>query len=163
MRELEAKVAMLEQQQGQPMPQVQPQMQQPTTPALAPTTPQVDVESGFINVESEQEAWAYEDWRIMAGQTLYFLNQKGGAIYSKKFDANIPTTIKNVYVLQSEPLPELEPALTLEVLAQEIKEIKELILNDKGDNPKDSAKGVGKTTARGKGKSNAGSDASGAE
>ena len=144
MRDLEAKIARLE--QGQALQQNPPQ------------SPNTDPEQGFITVESEQEAWDYEDWRILAGQTLYFSNKNGREIYKKKFDANIPATSKVVYVLREDDSQYLDDELTLEDVVRQLKEIKEMMINDTRNNSKDSAKGVGEAPPRRKRRNNDGSD-----
>ena len=67
-------------------------------PPTAPTTPasqSYTAPTGFINVNSADEAWETPaDW---TGAKQWFYNEKTNEIYSKQFDANIPKTIKYVY------------------------------------------------------------------
>jgi hypothetical protein len=90
--DIDARMARLEQlQQG---PQFnQPQAQQVPQPQQAQTQPTNE----FIEVASADEAWKYEDWRIMAGETLYFKNTTNDEIYSRRLDVSSLKNDNRVY------------------------------------------------------------------
>jgi len=120
------------------------------------TQPQVQT---IIPVSSEDEAWAYS--ADPNGARQYFYDETNGAFYTKQFDANVPTTIKEIYRKVQAPIvaPESTESASgvnvsaaierLETRFNSLENsIRELIENDRHDNAKNMAMDTAKVPGR---------------
>ena len=65
-------------------------------PVHSQTTPQA---VSFQPVAGEEEAWAFkiDQWRLMAGERFYFINEKDNEFYIRWWDANNAENVRKVY------------------------------------------------------------------
>ena len=59
------------------------------------TTAPASAQISLVSVQSVDDAWKYP--ADFAGNKQYFINDRDGEIYIKRFDANIPETVREVY------------------------------------------------------------------